>query len=55
MDFVELTNLVWRALSGSWHEARIVCLTEMFRTTLSDTSSQSSRRTQIDAYRNRRV
>ena len=43
MDFVELTNLVWRALSGSWHEARIVCLTEMLRTMLMAQSINTAR------------
>ena len=43
MDFVELTNMVWRALSGSWHEARIVCLTEMLRGILMAQSINTSR------------
>jgi hypothetical protein len=43
MDFVELTNMVWRALSGSWHEARIVCLTEMLRGMLMAQSINTSR------------
>jgi len=43
MDFVELTNMVWRALSGSWHEGRIVCLTEMLRTMLMAQSINTSR------------
>ena len=43
MDFVELTNLVWRGLSGSWHEARIVCLTEMLRTMLMAQSINTAR------------
>lgn len=43
MDFVELTNKVWRGLNGSWHEARIVCLTEMLRTMLLAQSINTSR------------
>ena len=43
MDFVELTNKIWRGLNGSWHEARIVCLTEMLRTMLIAQSINTSR------------
>lgn len=43
MDFVVLTNMIWRALNGSWHEARIVCLTEMLRTMLMAQSINTSR------------
>lgn len=43
MDFVELTNMIWRTLNGSWHEARIVCLTEMLRTMLMAQSINTSR------------
>ena len=43
MDFVILTNMVWRALGSSWHEARIVCLTEMLRTILMAQSINTSR------------
>jgi hypothetical protein len=43
MDFVELTNMAWRALSGSWREERIVCLTEMLRGILMSQSINTSR------------
>lgn len=43
MDFVTLTNMVWRTLSGTWHEARIVCLTEMLRGILMSQSINTSR------------
>lgn len=43
MDFVELTNKIWRGLNGSWHEARIECLTEMLRTMLLAQSINTSR------------
>lgn len=43
MDFVVLTNMVWRMLGGSWHEARIECLTEMLRTILLAQSINTSR------------
>jgi hypothetical protein len=43
MDFVVLTNMVWRALGGTWHEARIVCLTEMLRGILTSQSINTAR------------
>jgi hypothetical protein len=43
MDFVVLTNMVWRALGATWHEARIVCLTEMLRGILTSQSINTAR------------
>jgi Transposase DDE domain len=43
MDFVVLTNMVWRALGATWHEARIGCLTEMLRGILTSQSINTSR------------
>jgi len=43
MNFVVLTNTIWKALSGSWHEARIVCLTEMLRGILTSQSINTAR------------
>ena len=43
MDFVVLTNMVWKALGASWHEARIVCLTEMLRGILTSQSINTAR------------
>jgi len=43
MNFVVLTNMIWKALSGSWHEARIVCLTEMLQGILTSQSINTSR------------
>lgn len=43
MDFVVLTNMVWRALGGTWHEARMVCLTEMLRGILTSQSINTAR------------
>jgi Transposase DDE domain len=43
MDFVVLTNMVWKALGSSWHEARIICLTEMLRGILTSQSINTSR------------
>lgn len=43
MDFVTLTNMVWKALGTTWHEARIVCLTEMLRGILMSQSINTAR------------
>lgn len=43
MDFVMLTNMVWRELGGTWHEARVVCLTEMLRGILMSQSINTAR------------
>lgn len=43
MDFVILTNMVWRELGRTWHEARIVCLTEMLRGILTSQSINTAR------------
>jgi hypothetical protein len=43
MDFVVLTNMVWRALGGTWHEARIECLMEMLRGILTAQSINTAR------------
>ena len=43
MDFVTLTNMVWKALGATWHEARIVCLTEMLRGILMSQSINTAR------------
>jgi hypothetical protein len=43
MDFVVLTNMVWKALSTTWHEARIICLTEMLQGILTSQSINTSR------------
>lgn len=43
MDFVVLTNMVWRGLGGTWHEARIECLTEMLRGILMSQSINTAR------------
>ena len=43
MDFVALTNMVWRTLGARWHEARIECLTEMLRGILTSQSINTSR------------
>jgi hypothetical protein len=43
MNFVLLTNMMWRALGATWHEARIVCLTEMLRGILTSQSINTAR------------
>lgn len=43
MDFIVLTNMVWRALGATWHEARIVCLTEMLHGILTAQSINTAR------------
>jgi hypothetical protein len=43
MDFVVLTNMVWRALGGTWHEAGVVCLMEMLRGILTAQSINTAR------------
>jgi hypothetical protein len=43
MDFVTLTNMVWRRLGATWHEARIVCLREMLRGILTSQSINTAR------------
>jgi hypothetical protein len=43
VDFVTLTNMVWKALGATWHEARIVCLTEMLRGILMSQSINTAR------------
>lgn len=43
MNFVTLTNMVWKALSTTWHEARIICLTEMLQGILTSQSINTSR------------
>jgi hypothetical protein len=43
MDFVTLTNMMWKALGTTWHEARIMCLTEMLRGILTSQSINTAR------------
>lgn len=43
MDFVRLTNMVWKALCGTWHEDRIECLMEMLRGILTAQSINTAR------------
>jgi hypothetical protein len=43
MDFIVLTNMVWRALGATWHEARIGCLTEMLHGVLTAPSINTAR------------
>lgn len=43
MDFVTLTNMVWKALCGTWHEDRITCLMEMLRGILTAQSINTAR------------